>query len=96
MILNAIKYSIIFKLQQKLHSHFDFLHAFWKKIHSPILHLTIKCFVLKQKLQIEYSEEKPVIPIILLFNLLKNDLFEFIFEIRFIKIKTFYLYDLVK
>ena len=96
MLLNVIKYLIIFKLQQELHSHFDFLHAFWKKIHSPILHLTIKCFVLKQKLQIEYSEEKPVIPIILLFNLLKNDLFEFIFEIRFIKIKTFYLYDLVK
>ena len=61
-----------------------------------MLHLTIKCFVIKKKLQIEYSEEIPVIPIILLFNLLKNDLFEFIFEIRFIEIKTFYLYDLVK
>ena len=82
-------FKFICKLQPELHSHSDFLQTFWNKIHSPILHLTIKCFVIKKKLQIEALVDNPVIPItkviILHIKLLKNDLFQFIFEIRFIK-----------
>ena len=78
-------FKFIGKLQPELHTHSDFLHAFWNKIHSPILHLTIKCFVIKKKLQIDKLVDNFVFPIILHIKLLKNDLFQFIFEIRFIK-----------
>ena len=46
--LMRYNFYFICNLQPELHSHSDFLHAFWNKIHSPILHLTIKCFVIKK------------------------------------------------